>query len=86
MRYWTDLPVIDCFNAHQDRTITQQLELGIRYFDFDVAYVAKEQVCYYIPNTAPPNTAAHFQVPNRVFKVILPPNNAVSEYCRKLID
>ena len=30
----------------------------------------------------PPNTAAHFKSQIGFFKVILPPNTAVSEYCR----
>lgn len=43
MYYWSGGAVSSCHYATQDKTITQQLEMGIRAFDFDISYIHKSQ-------------------------------------------
>ena len=37
--YWAGTLASGCWYPTQDKTITEQLALGVRYFDFDTAYI-----------------------------------------------
>ena len=39
MYWYSGIIAPSCFIRNQDKSITQQLELGIRYFDFDLAHL-----------------------------------------------
>ncbi|XP_063691193.1 uncharacterized protein LOC134823585 [Bolinopsis microptera] len=41
--YWySGLPAPSCLVRNQDKSITEQLELGIRYFDLDLAHISED--------------------------------------------
>lgn len=39
MYHWAGTQASGCWYPNQDKTITEQLVLGVRYFDFDTAYI-----------------------------------------------
>ena len=43
MYFWSGIAATSCAYATQDKTFTEQLEMGIRYFDFDLSYIHKSQ-------------------------------------------
>ena len=43
MYFWSGGGASACYYATQDKTITQQLEMGIRAFDFDISYIHKSE-------------------------------------------
>jgi len=43
MYFWSGIAATDCGYATQDKTITEQLAMGIRYLDFDISYIHKSQ-------------------------------------------
>jgi len=43
MYYWSGGAALDCYYATQDKSITEQLQMGIRSFDFDISYIHKSE-------------------------------------------
>jgi len=41
--HWSGIQALSCVYRSQDKSITEQMELGIRYFDFHVAYISADQ-------------------------------------------
>ena len=43
LKYWSGILALSCFYRNQDKSFSEQLEFGIRYFDVDTCY-GKNQV------------------------------------------